>query len=161
MPDAEYYGEFLQLENGVGLCALLLKEANDALNEVEFDLKQKRKITAVTGVDAYPVIREIVDKASKKWDNLECNVKAIQNDFFGSSITVAGLVTATDIINQLKGEDLGEELLIPAVMLRSERDMFLDSITVDELSERLGVKVTVTEIDGYEFINRLLGEDLI
>ncbi len=159
MPDAEYYGEFLQLENGVGLWSLLLKEATDAISITDYELKQNRKITLVTGKDAYPLITEIVDKTIKKWDNLECRVYAIENDYFGHSITVAGLVTATDIEKQLSGKDLGDELLIPAVMLRSERDMFLDSVTVDELSEKLNVKITAVEVDGYEMISRILGEE--
>lgn len=160
MPTAEYYGEFLQLENGVGLCALLKSEVEDAICNCDYKLETERKITLVTGVDAYSLITEIVDKTSKKWDNLKCNVYAIENDFFGHSITVAGLVTATDIEKQLKGKDLGEELLIPAVMLRSERDMFLDSVTVEELSQKLGVKIVVTEVDGYDMVSKILGEEI-
>lgn len=158
MPNADYYGEFLQLENGVGLCALLLSEANEALENIDFKLTRKRKISLVTGVDAKPLIAEIVDKTVKKWDNLECNVYAIENDYFGSSITVAGLVTATDILKQLRGKDLGEQLLIPSVMLRSERDMFLDSITVEELSRRLNVEIVTVEVDGYELVSSIIGE---
>ena len=92
-------------------------------------------------------------------DNLECSVKAIENNFFGTSITVAGLITATDIAEQLKGADLGEELLIPTVMLRNEGDMFLDSVTVEELSQKLGVKITPTPVDGYELVSHVVGED--
>lgn len=160
MPDADYYGEFLQLENGVGLWALLLKEATDAIAEEEYKLEQKRKISVVTGVAAYPLITEIVDKCKQKWDNLECKVYKIKNNFFGEKITVAGLVTATDIKEQLKGEILGEELLIPAVMLRKEGDMFLDSITLSELSRDLDVKITPVDNDGYSLIDALLGKEL-
>ncbi|MBR6533674.1 MAG: DUF512 domain-containing protein [Clostridia bacterium] len=160
MPSAEYYGEFLQLENGVGLCALLKSETEETICNCDYKLETERKITLVTGTDAYPLITEIVDKIAKKWDNLKCNVYAIENDYFGHSITVAGLVTATDIERQLKGKDLGEELLIPAVMLRSERDMFLDSVTVEELSQKLGVKITVTEVDGYDMVSKILGEEI-
>ena len=160
MPDADYYGEFLQLENGVGLWALLLKESTDAIAEEEYKLEQKRKISVVTGVAAYPLITEIVDKCKQKWDNLECKVYKIKNNFFGEKITVAGLVTATDIKEQLKGENLGEELLIPAVMLRKEGDMFLDSITLNELSRDLGVKITPVDNDGYSLIDALLGKEL-
>ena len=160
MPDADYYGEFLQLENGVGLWALLLKEATDAIAEEEYKLEQKRKISVVTGVAAYPLITEIVDKCKQKWDNLECKVYKIKNNFFGEKITVAGLVTATDIKEQLKGENLGEELLIPAVMLRKEGDMFLDSITLSELSRDLDVKITPVDNDGYSLIDALLGKEL-
>ncbi len=159
MPEAEYYGEFLQLENGVGLWSLLSKEANEAIEFNDYKLERKRNVTLVTGTDAYPLITEIVDKVSKKWDNLKGNVFAIKNDYFGSSITVAGLVTATDIEKQLSGKDLGEELLIPEVMLRSEGDMFLDSVTVTELSQKLGVKITVVAVDGEILVSKILGED--
>ena len=160
MPNAEYYGEFLQLENGVGLWSLLKSEADEAFSLCDYEIENKRKVSLVTGVSAYPLIREIVDKALKKWDNLECRVYAIENDYFGSSITVAGLVTATDIIKQLSGKELGDELLIPAVMLRSERDMFLDSITVEELAKELGVPVTIVEVDGYDLVSKISGEEI-
>lgn len=160
MPNAEYYGEFLQLENGVGLWSLLKSEADEAFSLCDYEIENKRKVSLVTGVSAYPLIREIVDKALKKWDNLECNVYAVINDYFGHSITVAGLVTATDIIKQLSGKELGDELLIPAVMLRSERDMFLDSITVEELAKELGVPVTIVEVDGYDLVSKISGEEI-
>lgn len=159
MPSADYYGEFLQLENGVGLWSLLLKEATDAINDCDYKLEKKRKITMVTGVAAYPLITQIVDKCLQKWDNLECRVIEIKNNFFGELITVAGLVTATDIKEQVSGE-LGQEMLIPAVMLRNERDMFLDSITVEELSKELNVKITPVENDGYELIDAILGKEI-
>lgn len=159
MPGADYYGEFLQLENGVGLWSLMLKEATDAISDADYELEKKRKITLVTGKAAYPLITEIVDKCKQKWDNLECRVFAIENNYFGPLITVAGLVTATDVLEQIGGKDLGEELIIPAVMLRNERDMFLDSITVDELSDKLSVPITYVENDGYQLIDVILGKE--
>ena len=160
MPDANYYGEFLQLENGVGLWSLLLKEAIDAIEYEDYKLETKRKISLVTGTAAFPLITEIVDKCMKKWDNLECKVFEIKNNFFGEKITVAGLVTATDIKEQIKGKDLGQEMLIPSVMLRNEGDMFLDSITVDELSKDLLVKITSVQVDGFSLIDAILGKEL-
>ena len=91
---------------------------------------------------------------------LECDVYAIKNNFFGERITVSGLVTATDIIDQLGNRELGECLLIPSVMLRQEGDMFLDSITLTELSQRLGVPVIPVENDGYELIEKILGAEV-
>ena len=85
---------------------------------------------------------------------------AVKNNFFGGKIDVAGLVTATDIYDQLKGKELGEELLIPSVMLRNEGDMFLDSVTVDELSEKLNVKITPVNNDGYDLIGRIICQNL-
>lgn len=161
LPDADYYEEFHQLENGVGLVPLLKSEVKNAIADGDYVLESKRIITAVTGEAAYPFIRELVDNISAKWDNLVCNVVAIKNNFFGGQITVAGLVTATDIIEQLTGTDLGEELLIPSVMLRDGGDMFLDSITLSELSEKLNVKITPVNNDGYEFLEKMLGKECL
>ena len=157
LPDAEYYEEFLQLENGVGLVPLLKSEFDDALSECDYKPSKKRIISLATGEAAYPFIKEMVDKCLKKWDNLECNVYAVKNNFFGGEITVAGLVTATDIEEQLKGKELGEELLIPSVMLRDGGDMFLDSVTLEELSERLNVRITPVDNDGFELLDKILG----
>lgn len=159
LPYADYYGEFHQLENGVGLVPLLLSEVKDAISQCNYKSENKRKITIATGEAAYPFILEIVDNISKKWDNIECDVVAIKNNFFGGEITVAGLVTATDIKVQLKGKNLGEELLLPSVMLNDDSDMFLDSITLEELSGDLGVKITPVDNDGYELLSRILGEE--
>ncbi len=158
MPEASYYGEFLQLENGVGLVPLLLSEVDEAINSTDYKLSNKRIITIVTGEAAFPFISQTVDKIKNKWDNLECKVIAIKNNFFGGKITVAGLVTATDIKEQLKDKNLGEELLIPSVMLRDAGDMFLDSVTVDELSADLNIKITAVDNDGYDLLDNILGK---
>ena len=157
MPSAEYYGDFPQLENGVGLWRLMEDDANIALSEIT-PPENPVNISTVTGVSAYPLISNIVDTAEGKWHNLKCRVYEIKNDFFGHDITVTGLITGKDIINQLKGKELGDWLLIPDVMLRHEKDMFLDDVTVDELSKALGVKVKVVSCSGYDFINGLKGE---
>lgn len=157
IPEADYYGDFLQLENGVGLWSLLRSEAVEALRDCDYTLKSKRNISLVTGEAAYPLIKMISDKCTEKNPLLRARVFPIKNNFFGGKINVSGLVTATDIEAQLKNEDLGEELLIPSVMLRAEGDMFLDSVTVDELSKRLGVKIIPVNNDGYELVNAILG----
>ena len=159
IPDAEYYGDFLQLENGVGLWALLKQETREALQNAVVSSKP-RKISIATGVDASPLIRSVAEQCMKLCPQLECDVYAIKNNFFGERITVAGLVTATDIIDQLGNRELGECLLIPSVMLRQEGDMFLDSITLTELSQRLGVPVIPVENDGYELIEKILGAEV-
>ncbi len=158
IPKADFYEDFLQLENGVGMWALLWDEVNKAFADAnEDDLKLSRKITSVTGEAAYPLIKNIVDIAEEKWHNLKCNVVKIKNEFFGGKITVTGLVTGGDIIKQLSGLDLGEELLIPSAMLRFEGDKFLDDVTLSELEKSLNVKVRVVENDGYELLSALLG----
>lgn len=160
IPEAEYYGDFLQLENGVGLWALLRKESSDALNDSDVTITKTRRISLATGVGAAPLLQSIAAACTKKYPSVQCNVYPIKNDFFGELITVSGLVTATDIIKQLKGKDLGEELLIPSSMLRSEGDMFLDSITLEELSNELNVQITPINNDGYDLISAILGDDI-
>ena len=157
IPNAEYYGEFLQLENGVGLWSMLESEATEALEKIQTE-SNNRHISVATGAAAYPLISSIAKRCEDKCNGLKCDVYKIENEFFGKKITVAGLVTATDIYENLKGKDLGTELLIPSVMLRHEKDMFLDSVTVDELSEKLNVKITSVDNDGYSLVDKIVGK---
>ena len=154
IPDADYYEGFPQLENGVGMWALFKEEAENALNDAPGEIKGG-EITVVCGMAAAPLIKSTVDKATAKWHNLVCRVYPIKNDFFGEKITVSGLVTGSDIINQLKDKEIGKKLLIPANMLRFERDMFLDNVTVTDLEKQLDVKVVITEGDGADFIQKI------
>ena len=156
IPEASYYEDFLQLENGVGLWALLKSDARAALEDIE-QTNADRHISIATGVAAKPLIEYVADLCSEKANGLKCDVYGIINNFFGERITVAGLITATDIYEQLKDKKLGSELLIPSSMLRKERDMFLDSITVEELSKKLNVKITVVDCDGYSLTDAILG----
>ena len=159
MPGADYYGDFEQLENGVGLWSLLAVESEQALIDAEAPVKA-RKISIATGVAAEPLLLNIVDKASKKWHNLECKVYAVINEFFGEKITVSGLITGGDIIKQLSGKELGTELLIPSSMLRREGDVFLDDVTVEEIEKALNIKVKVVcASSGYDLISALAGNE--
>lgn len=155
IPSAEFYGDFLQLENGVGLWALLKSEAYSAIKEVG-EKSVDRHISIATGVSAYPLIRDIADKCEQKCKGLKCDVYAIKNNFFGEKITVSGLITATDIYEQLKDTDLGETLYIPSSMLRDGGDMFLDSITLDELSDKLNVKIKPINNEGYLLVDAII-----
>lgn len=155
IPSAEFYGDFLQLENGVGLWALLKSDVNNALADINAFCAE-RHLSIATGVAAYPLLREIADMCQQKCRGLNCNVFSIKNDFFGERITVAGLITATDIYNQLKDKNLGDTLLIPSSMLRAEGDMFLDSVTVKELSQKLNIKIIPIDNDGYALVSAIL-----
>ena len=159
IPKIYYFEDFLQLENGVGMWSLFLSEAIDAIRNdfVNTVLEKERKITIATGEAAYPLIKNIVDISTKKWHNLYCNVKPIKNEFFGGHITVTGLITGGDLIEQLKCQELGESLLISSSMLRHEKDKFLDDITVEQVEKALNVKVLIIENDGFEFVSNLLG----
>jgi len=165
MPGAESYGDFPQFENGVGMWALLKDEFYQILNDEEMlnEAFEKgfcldnRQISVATGEAAYPLIKELVDETVKKWHNLKVNIVKIKNNFFGESITVAGLLTGKDFLEQLANENLGSELLIPAVTLRHEGDMFLDDVTLDELSEKLKIKIIPVPNKGKDFIQAILG----
>ncbi len=162
LPPESYYEEYNQLENGVGLLSMLLSEAGHAIDDLEETIaRPKREISLATGEAAYEFLVKIVDKLQKKVNNIKCHVYKIQNDTFGHSITVAGLVCGKDIIRQLKGKPLGKELLIPHVMLKTGEDIFLDDCPVQEVERALGVRVTtVNAIDGYDLIEKILGEGI-
>ncbi len=155
LPNSQYYGDFDQLDNGVGLCALLEDEFKQAV-EMADDNNYKSNCTIVTGVAAAPLLTRLVDIAKEKWHNIECDVVPVVNDYFGHKITVAGLLTATDIINQLKGRPLGKRLLLPVAMFRSEGDITLDDYTAEDIEQALGVKVIKTANDGFELLNAIL-----
>lgn len=156
IPDDAYYGEYNQLENGVGLLSLLRQELTDALEDWEDD-GVCRRISLATGEAAADFLREEIGRVKQRFPGLDCTVYAIHNDYFGENITVAGLVTATDLIRQLKGKELGEELLIPGVMLRHEQDKFLDDGTIEDVQQALGVSVRTVDNDGTQFLLALLG----
>ncbi len=156
IPEPEFYEDFAQIENGVGMWASLKSEFMDALSFSE-EQPSNRNISIATGKGAAPLLRSLVDEAMKKWHNLNIKVYEIKNHFFGENITVSGLITGTDLKAQLAGVDLGTELLIPSNMLRREGDMFLDNVTLAELIDYLGVQVTPVANDGWVLLDALLG----
>lgn len=156
MPDAEYYNDFPQLENGVGMWALLKSEFEDALENCDIS-ELDRRVTAVTGKAAYPLISALARKAEEKIKGLTVNVVAAENRLLGSMITVSGLLCGADIAAAVSGLDLGEELIIPPNCLRSEGDMFLDDMTIDELSDKLGIKIIQNGPGGEDLLNAFTG----
>ena len=136
---ASYYEGYPQYENGVGMVACMYDELPYEIKGIDCDISG-RKATLITGEAAYPVICDMADMINKK-TGAELVVKKIKNNFFGGGVTVSGLVVGSDITAQLNGEDKGECVFIPSVMLRSGEDVFLDDMTVGELSEKLGVPV--------------------
>lgn len=158
LPEGSFYEDYAQLENGVGMLTLQREQFREAFAFFEAD-SRCRKISIATGVAAAPFIRKLVDEAAKTWHNLSVQVYPIVNDFFGHTITVAGLVTGRDLIAQLKGKDLGEELLIPDVMFKYHEDVFLDDVSLEEVQEALGVSVSIVPTaDGYDLLRCVLGE---
>ena len=158
IPDAAFYGDFNQLENGVGMLALQRQQFMETLPLYDGDGRQRR-VSIVTGQLAAPQLKELAGIAREKWPGVECLVYPIVNDFFGHNITVAGLVTGQDIIAQLKGKDLGETLLFPDSMLKFHTDVFLDDISQQQIEEALGVKMTKVDAgDGGCLLEAMIGE---
>ena len=151
IPSWQEYDGFPQIENGVGLCASLEWEFNDAIEDRK-KLKVKTPKTIVTGKLAFDFVSNLISKLNSD----KINIFSIKNNFFGEKITVSGLITATDIINQLKGKELGKELLIPISMLRHDENVFLDNLTTTDIEKALGVKVVVVENDGFDLLEKLL-----
>ena len=147
LPQEESYDGYLQLENGVGMLTLLQNEFMDALEEKSGD-SVKRKVSIATGKLAAPFISKLMEEMTKKYTGTEVIVYDISNEFFGERITVAGLITGQDLKKQLKGQDLGEKLLLPCHMLRSGEEVFLDDVTVSELSEYLQIPIEIVDSDG-------------
>ena len=112
--------------------------------------------TAATGALACPYITQYMELIREKFPNVHVNVQTIRNDFFGENITVSGLITGQDLIRQLLGKDLGEKLLIPCNMLRDQENVFLDDVTVDEVSEKLGTEIVIVEEGGADLVKAVL-----
>ena len=155
MPNAEYYGEMLQLENGVGMSALLKDQFEDALSDWDTPPKGTRK-TIATGVGAYNLIKSLVDLCREKWHNINCEVVAVENRFFGEKITTTGLLTGQDIFNQLSARENLGRVLISRCCLKRDEDIFLDDETLEGLSQKLGTEVVATDNDGYALLEALM-----
>ena len=154
LPKEESYDGYLQLENGVGMLRLLETEFQDALLEKSGD-SVKRKVSIATGKLAAPFISKLMEDLKKKYTETEVMVYDITNEFFGERITVAGLITGQDLKKQLKNQDLGEKLLLPCHMLRSGEEVFLDDVTVSELSEYLQIPIEIVDSDGAILLNHV------
>lgn len=159
MPDYDYYNGFPQLENGVGMWTLFKDEFTQALKECDVT-ELHRSVSLVTGTAAYPLLCELTRAACEKISGLDVGVYEVVNRLFGETITVSGLITGGDIVYALKGKKLGDELIIPPNCLRSEGDMFLDNMTVDELSEKLGgIRIKQNGPGGADLLEALIGDD--
>ncbi len=158
LPEDEFYEEHTQLENGVGMIRLLEAEFKSALS-----LSEKPDgvpFSIACGTSVAPFFEKLVCTAHEKYDNIDGRVYAIENDFFGHSINVTGLITGGDLINQLKGKDLGERLFISQNMLRREEMDFLDDVLLEEASAALGVPIYPIEQDGFDLWDAISGDAL-
>ena len=159
IPKPSEYDGFPQIENGVGLIASMQEEFDEAVKLIP-ERKYNRNVALATGEIAEGFIKSLAKRLISICDGLKITVFPIKNEFFGGGVNVTGLVTGRDILKTVKNASDFDEMLISECMLRNGEDIFLDDITLSELSEKLDVKVTPTPNDGYAFIENVLGVEL-
>lgn len=161
VPDSEYYEDYPQIENGVGMLRSFMDEFNfgfEDICEINSDLEKRddlRTVSVATGAASFDMISEMSEKIMRNCPKMQIKVYKIVNNFYGESITVSGLLTGKDIYEQLKAEPLGEELFVPASAIRQGDCDFLCGMKLSELEEKLGVKTTPISADGYEFLHSI------
>lgn len=171
LPEEERYDGYIQLENGVGMMRLLISEFEEEyqklLSGTGYEKQKhlvKRNVTIATGKISKSVIAYMAEKMMEAFPNLHIHVQDIRNDFFGETITVSGLITAQDLIAQIKqkkneGVNVGDTLLIPSNMLCTGDGIFLDDFTVEQVEDALSMKLTAVETQGADFIASLLNPE--
>lgn len=147
IPSADFYDEFAQLEDGVGMWRLYHDTFMETLRDYR-GLVLPRTLDVVTGTLAAPLIAQCAAAVSARYPQLNIKVHPIRNEYFGGNVSVAGLVTGTDIIQQCRGLLAGKTLAVPEVMLRDEGNRFLDDITLPQLADALGCRTVVLPTDG-------------
>lgn len=156
-PPVDYYEGFGQLENGVGMMRLLISEVEERLSELTGDDREK-SVSIATAKLAFPTIRKLAEQVTAKYPRMHIHVYCIENTFFGEQITISGLLTGQDIERQLKGRELGDELLLPCNVLKADEDIFLDDMSLSALSESLQVPVNIIQSEGQDFVNKIISK---
>lgn len=157
VPEADRYDGYLQLENGVGMLRLLSDEVEEEMAAREGD-DRTHTVSIATGELVCPTIRRLAELVREKYSGVCVNVYPVKNEFFGEKITVSGLLTGQDLESQLRGNDLGCQLLLPCNILRSGQDVFLDDMTVGQLEKSLQVPINIVKSSGQAFVRALLME---
>ena len=155
LPSNNFYEDYPQLENGVGMMRLFITEFLDEAKKSRYHNKYMEPFSIATGELAAPYIIKLIKFYNKTYSQIPATVYVVKNDFLGRSITVSGLITGNDILSQLKGKNLGSKLFIPKNMLRSGENVFLDNMSVSDLSSALSIPVKVVDTNGAEFLRAI------
>lgn len=155
LPDFDEYEGFPQYENGVGLMKSFEYEIQEELKSNNEPIITQKKYLVATGSLAYNYMVRVVELIKSNISNLDITVVAIENNFFGKTITVSGLVTGSDLISQLKPFDQVDKIFIPRSMLKGDEEIFLDNISLDKVKDELGIDVVASKVDGKEFLKCL------
>ncbi len=182
LPEADRYDGFKQIENGVGSSRLFLDELKEEVDHLisfrdskhsfferfskeykedkkYLSINKNRHVSTIVGALSYGNRTIISNEIKRIRPDIKFDVHRIMNDFYGHRITVTGLLTGGDIVKQLKGKDLGETLLIPDICLKADQDIFLDDMTLAELSEALQVKTVIVKSSGADYLHRVISDD--
>nr|MCR5269330.1 DUF512 domain-containing protein [Lachnospiraceae bacterium] len=162
IPSADTYDGYLQIENGVGMLRSFLDEFEEAMRCSRHKLFafRDREVSVATGMLAFPFIQKLCDRLSRKCRHLTIRVYAIRNSFFGNRITVSGLLTGRDIVEQLSGKKLGNTLFLPENILKSGEDLLLDDMRLSDIETALQVKTDIVKSSGWEFVSKIGGDYL-
>ena len=158
IPEADFYENYPPIENGVGMVRSLLDEFTEAFSRAKPD-SACRDVALATGRLMAPILRRLFEVLPDKFPNTRVTVYDIRNDFFGESITVAGLLTGRDIIAQLTGLPAAGRLLLPSALLRSGENVLLDDVTVSDIEKALQTTVRIVKSDGTDLLRAILGMD--
>lgn len=156
LPNGDYYEGYPQLENGVGMITLMEEEFFEYFNTLQGD-SINRAYSVATAKLAYPLIKKLCDNICKKFTNTKINVYEIKNEFFGETITVSGLLTGGDIINQLKDKELGNRLFLPENCVRAQDTVLLDDLDLTDIEKQLKIEVCLSKDNGADFIKQFIG----
>lgn len=160
IPSPEFYEDFSALEDGIGMIAYLTDDVGWKLEELDADESLCHKVTIACGEGVFPYMKRIMSMINEKFPNITINTRAIKNNFFGGGVNVSGLVTGGDLIDQLRGDDLGDRLIIPSSMLRFENDLFLDDVSTDDVERELGVTLVPVNNNGNDLVEAAIaGKD--
>lgn len=154
VPSAEAYEGFPQIENGVGLLRLFESQIQEACKELPAPPGKPTRLVIATGISIAPEILRLCNTYAPSY--MDIHVQPIMNDFFGRSITVTGLITGQDLVNQLQDVD-ADQIVITSSMLRSEGDLFLDNMTVESVQQALPAPLTVIDSSGNAFYRAICG----
>ena len=162
----EFYGDFEQIENGIGMTTKFLQEADMAfsslLDEGRYALKSPKRSVIISGVSAEKTLQTLADKCNRAVDGLHAEVLAVENEFFGKTVTCTGLLTGTDILRALQKfrESAGDfdEVLLAGNTMKEFEDVFLCGMTLDELKAQSGANIKINRDGGYGFIEMLTAD---
>lgn len=143
LPEDKYYNGYSQLEDGVGSLRCLIDDFNKRIKKAPKTVKTVKKYTIACSVSAQKAFYMFAEELNKI-NNIKLQVLPVKSEFWGQDINVAGLITANDLINQLK-DVCYKDVIIPSIVLRPYTTEFLDGLTVADVEKALGVKLHVTE----------------